>query len=167
MRSETSRISKSVVSLVVVLPNSEADAVQHVAYALESKSRIGHLVKTIELQVVILSMGTLTAKFRATLDKLAEPIVWLDTNEALEKYQATLSLQQEWLRQRYPDDHADLVTTQASLNVGHSRWREAALHLTMLLEEQDKFLHAAPQRQSIETLVSLPFIISTGPPTDQ
>jgi hypothetical protein len=165
--SETLGISKTIVSLVVVLPNSNADVAAHVAYALESKSRIEQLVKVAELQVVVLSMGRWT-KFRATMEKLAEPIVWLDTKEALEEYQATLSLQQEWLRQRYPDDPADLVTTQATLNVGNHCWREAALHLTMLLEQQEKdnFLHAL-QRRSTEPFVSLPFIISTGPPTDQ
>jgi hypothetical protein len=166
MWSEQSRTIKTAVSLVVVLSSPEANVAAHLTYALESKSRIEQLVKTIEVQVVVLSTGRLT-QFRATMDKLAEPIVWLDTKEALAEYQATLSLQQEWLRQRYPDDPVDLVTTQATLNVGHHCWREAALHLITLLEqqEQDKRLHA-PQRRSTDTLISLPFVISTGPPTD-
>jgi hypothetical protein len=131
MVSETTESPKQIFSLVVPLRQAGLDVVEQLSFlvhAASSKLAMERLL-TVELELVVDSDRKDTAELRHLFPNLNEQVIWLETSDAQQVYRATAARQERWLRERYPDDNVQLVSTEATLNVAHpDRYVDTARH---------------------------------------
>jgi hypothetical protein len=172
MPSETTS-PKRILSLVVPLHKAGADVVEQLSFLVHAASvklAMEQQLLNIELELVVVASDRKdTAELRHLFPNLNDPIVWLDTSDAQRAYRATAARQEQWLRQRYPDDNVQLISTEATLNVAHpDHYLDTAHHLSLLLRHQSESISSPiyPPPSDPRQLVSLPFLLSTGKVTD-
>jgi hypothetical protein len=166
MVSATTESPKQILSLVVPLRQAGLDVVEQLSFlvhAASSKLAMERLL-TVELELVVDSDRKDTAELRHLFPNLNEQVVWLETSDAQQVYRATAARQERWLRERYPDDNVQLVSTEATLNVAHpDRYVDTARHVSLLLRHQSESkspIYPPPPQPG--QIVSLPFLVSTG-----
>jgi hypothetical protein len=166
LASETTDSPKRMLSLVIPLRQAGDDVAEQLSLVHGSSSQLAmEQLLNVEVELVVDSDRKDTAELRRLFPNLNEQIVWLDTSDDQE-YRATAARQEQWLRQRYPDDNVDVVTTEATLNVAHpDRYVDTARHLSLLLRHQSESKSSSmypPPPPQPGQLVSLPFLVSTG-----